>query len=108
MRRHSWVALSLALVAVANRVDAQSSGFSINQIKSLPFPNELTAAARGSRIAYALNEEGKRNVWVAEGPQFKARQLTSYMLDDGQELTSLSISDDGKYVVYVRGGEHSA
>jgi len=103
----SLVAAAVALAGVCE-ANAQPAGFSINQVKSLPFPNELVAAARGSRLAYALNEEGKRNVWVAEGPQFKARQLTSYMLDDGQELTSVSISDDGKYVVYVRGGEHSA
>src|SRR5215207_8396193 len=111
LRLCSRLALPVAFVALAPTsapAGAQTTGFSINQIKSLPFPNELTAASRGSRIAYALNEEGKRNVWVAEGPQFKARQLTSYMLDDGQELTSVSISADGKYVVYVRGGEHSA
>src|SRR5947208_15109858 len=92
--------VTLLIAAAAAAARAQTSGFSINQIKSLPFPNELVASPRGSRIAYALNEEGKRNVWVAEGPQYKARQLTNYMLDDGQELTSLSISADGKYVVY--------
>ena len=100
---------SLALVVtITFSAAAQGNGFSINQIKSLPFPNELVAAPGGSRIAYALNEQGKRNVWAAEGPVYKARQLTSYTLDDGQELTSLSISPDGKYVVYVRGGEHDA
>ena len=107
----SVVAPSIALLTLAltpAQSEAQSRGYTINQIKSAPFPNELTAAPRGSRIAYALNDEGKRNVWVAEGPQYKARQLTNYALDDGQELTSLSISADGKYVVYVRGGEHSA
>jgi len=103
----SIIALSIAVAGVA-QAQSPSRGFTINQVKSLPFPNELVAAPRGSRIAYALNEEGKRNVWVAEGPQYKARQLTNYMLDDGQELTSLSISADGKYVIYVRGGEHSA
>ncbi len=85
-----------------------SQSFSIEQIKSYPFPNELTAAATGSRIAWAFNERGLRNVWVAEGPDFKARRLTNYNTDDGQELTSLSISADGKYVVYVRGGDHGS
>ncbi len=79
------VALPIAFAAAAAVAQGQapSSGFTINQVKSLPFPNELVAAARGSRIAYALNEEGKRNVWVAEGPEYKARRLTNYMLDDG-------------------------
>jgi dipeptidyl aminopeptidase/acylaminoacyl peptidase len=87
---------------------AASNSFTIEQIKSYPFPNELTASASGSRIAWAFNERGARNAWVAEGPDFKARRLTNYESDDGQELTSLSISADGKYVVYVRGGDHGS
>lgn len=86
----------------------QTSSFTVAQIKSYPFPNELTASATGSRIAWAFNERGSRNVWVAEGPEFKPRRLTSYSVDDGQELTSLSISEDGRYVVYVRGGDHGS
>lgn len=74
---------------------AASNSFTIEQIKSYPFPNELTASASGSRIAWAFNERGARNVWVAEGPEFKARRLTNYENDDGQELTSLSISFAG-------------
>lgn len=80
----------------------------MSAVKSAPFPNELTASAQGTKIAWALNEEGKRNVYVAEGPDFKARKLTNYTLDDGQEITSLSISSDGKWVVFVRGGDHGA
>jgi len=87
---------------------ATQGAFTIEQIKSYPFPNELTASATGSRIALAFNERGSRNVWVAEGTDFKARRLTNYATDDGQELTGLSISSDGKYVVYVRGGDHGS
>jgi dipeptidyl aminopeptidase/acylaminoacyl peptidase len=94
-----------ALIGPLSSAAAQG-GFTITQIKSYPFPNELTAAATGSRIAWALNEQGLRNVWVAEGPDFKARRLTNYTSDDGQEITSLSVSPNGKYVVYVRGGDH--
>src|SRR5687767_11569074 len=98
--------LTLICVAIAPIINAPS--FTMEQIKSYPFPNELTAAGTGSRIAWAFNERGLRNVWVAEGPDFKARRLTNYTVDDGQELTSLAISDDGKYVVYVRGGDHGS
>ena len=85
-----------------------AQSFTVEQIKSYPFPNELTASATGSRIAWAFNERGARNVWVADGPDFKARRLTNYEIDDGQELTSLALSADGKYVVYVRGGDHGS
>ena len=69
---------------------SQTASFSLEQIKSYPFPNELTAAATGSKLAWAFNERGSRNIWVAEGPDFRARKLTTYEADDGQELTSVS------------------
>ena len=115
----SLIVIAAAVVAGAcclySKVEAQRavrssqpSSFSLEQIKGYPFPNELTTSATGSKLAWAFNERGKRNVWVAEGPEFKARQLTNYEIDDGQELTSLSISADGKYVIYVRGGDHGS
>src|SRR5918992_1419554 len=86
----------------------QPAPYTLERVKSYPFPNELTAAATGTRLAWALNERGLRNVFVAEGPDYRARQLTSYRSDDGQELKSVSVSSDGRYVVYVRGGEHGS
>jgi dipeptidyl aminopeptidase/acylaminoacyl peptidase len=102
------VLLFLSPPLSAQRAAAPTPGFTVAQIKSLPFPNELTAAATGQRLAWAFNEGGLRNIWAAEGPAFSARRLTSYGKDDGQELTSVQISGDGKWVVYVRGGEHSS
>jgi dipeptidyl aminopeptidase/acylaminoacyl peptidase len=81
---------------------------SLEALKSYPFPNELTAAATGSRIAWAFNEQGQRNIYVAEGPDFNARRLTNYTQDDGQELSSVALSPDGKWVVYLRGGDHGS
>src|SRR5262249_39679810 len=50
----------------------------------------------------------KRNIWIAEGPQYKARQLTRFNEDDGQELTDLSFSADGNWIVFVRGGDRNS
>lgn len=85
-----------------------AASFSIEQITSYPFPSDLTAAATGSRIAWIFNERGLRNIWVAEGPDYRPRRLTNYLVDDGQELSSVVLSVDGKYVVYVRGGDSDA
>ncbi|MDF1504742.1 prolyl oligopeptidase family serine peptidase [Roseisolibacter sp. H3M3-2] len=102
----------VALAAFASLVlpaalAAQAPTFTMAQLKGYPFPTELAAAATGARVAWAFDEQGRRNVWVAEGPRFAARQLTRHAADDGQELTGVSVSADGKWVVYVRGGEHS-
>ncbi len=82
--------------------------FTLKAVKSYPFPNELCAAPTGSRMAWAMNENGVRNIYVAEGPEFKPRKLTNYSSDDGQELSSVSLSHDGSWVVYVRGGDHGS
>ena len=86
----------------------KAQSFSFEDVRSYPFPNELTASATGMRIAWALNEQGLRNVYVAEGPAFTPKKITGSTSDDGQEITSLSISQDGKWVVYVRGGDHGS
>ena len=98
--------LFLLLFAAVKNPALQAQSFSLQGIKSYPFPTELVAAATGTRIAWAFDEQGKRNVYVAEGPQYQPRRLTNYNNDDGQEITSLSLSADGKWVVWVRGGDH--
>ena len=98
----------LVLAVLAAPAAAQERGFTIQQIRSYPFPSGLTAAATGARLAWAMNEQGRRNIYVAAGPQFAARRLTSYDQDDGQELTSIALSPDGRWVVFVRGGDHGS
>lgn len=101
--KRAFASIVLFVVFFASGAQAQDR-FTLEQILSAPFPEELVASKTGSRIAWTLNEQGKRNVWVAEGPDFNARRLTSYLADDGQELSSLSFSADGNTLVYTRGG----
>ncbi len=105
IRRICFLLLAFALIIVPAPAAGQR-GFTMEQVRSYPFPNELTAATTGSRIAWALNERGLRNIYVAEGPDYSVRRLTNYTMDDGQELTSVSLSADGQWVVFVRGGDH--
>ena len=85
-----------------------SAPFTVDQILSFPSPENLVASPVGSTIAWTFNERGVRNIYVADGPEFAARRVTSYTEDDGQELTQLSFSGDGKNIVYVRGGDHGS
>ena len=105
--RRSLAGIVLAVLFVACSAQAQER-FTLEQILSAPFPADLVASKTGSRIAWTLNDRGQRNVWVAEGPDFKTRRITSYLEDDGQELSSLSFSADGNTLVYVRGGGKNA
>jgi len=101
----SLIMLFALALAIMPTVHAQKNSFTLDQVKSYPFPTGLTASAEGSRIVWAFNEEGKRNIYVAKGPDYKARRLTAYLSDDGQALSSISISRTGKWIVYIRGGD---
>jgi dipeptidyl aminopeptidase/acylaminoacyl peptidase len=85
-----------------------AQAFSVSQILSLPTPDNLVASPTGSAIAWTFSERGVRNVYVAQPPDFKAFRVTAYAEDDGQELTNLSFSPDGRTIVYVRGGDHGS
>src|SRR4030095_13870551 len=87
---------------------APSSSFTLEQVLDYPFPDNLVAAPKHNVIAWTLNERGARNIYTAEAPDFTARRLTPYSNDDGQELTNLSVSSDGRTIVYVRGGDHGS
>ena len=102
------IALLVVAFPLAPGAQQATRNFTLSQVMSAPFPTNLTAAATGERLAWTLNERGLRNVWVAEGPAFAARQLTNYAIDDGQELNDVSVSADGKWVVYMRGGDFSS
>ncbi len=98
----------LLILTFALNLSVFAQNFSIEQIKGYPFPTELMSSAKTPRIAWVFNERGVRNIYVAESPNFSPRKLTDYRNDDGQDLTELEVSADGKYVIFVRGGEAHA
>ena len=97
------ILLSLLLtLLLPHGLYAQS--YTLEDILSTPFPSSLIASPKVDRVAWVFDNCGMRNIWVAEGPDYKARQLTDYDQDDGQEIGELSFSPDGSVIVYVRGG----
>src|SRR5213075_1495885 len=93
----SFLSLCLVLVALpgfAVLVNAQT--FTLEQVMNSPFPSDLVVSKRGDKLAWAFDAEGRRNIWIAERPGFTARQLTRSNSDDGQELSDLVFSPEGK------------
>jgi dipeptidyl aminopeptidase/acylaminoacyl peptidase len=100
--------LSVPLTAATLQQTTPATVFTVDHVLGFPSPENLIASPVGSRIAWTFNERGVRNVYVADGPAFEPRRLTSYHEDDGQELTQLAFSPDGAMIVYVRGGDHGS
>src|SRR6185503_12455460 len=102
-------AAALALCSAPTaQVAPAPQAFTLEQVLDYPFADNLVAAPKGQRVAWTFNERGLRNIYAAEAPAFEARRLTPYQNDDGQELTHLAFSADGRTVVYVRGGDHGS
>jgi dipeptidyl aminopeptidase/acylaminoacyl peptidase len=107
MIRKLLLAFVVFLVFVP-RIPAQSS-FTLEQVMSAPFPANLTASKTRGYLAWTLDQQGRRNIWVAEPPEFHVRQLTKYDTDEGQPLSDLHFSSDGSTLVFVRGeGKNTA
>jgi dipeptidyl-peptidase 4 len=120
MRRRTPIALCLAaafalsppVTTVAQRA-AATSGQAVRiqappipayqQFLSPASPLELVAAKNVDRVAWTSFEEGKRNAYTAAAPHFTPVRLTSFMTDNGIDLSGIRISDDGSTVIFVRG-----
>src|SRR4029079_7727701 len=92
--RTAFLLCSAAAGAAVAAQNGRSQPFTVAQILGFPSPDNLVAAPVGSTIAWTFNERGVRNIYVADGPPFEPRRVTSYRDDDGQELTQLSFSHD--------------
>ena len=102
-RRPRLLMLLLTGILFSFAAAAEAQNFTLEQVMSSPFPSDLIVSKRGDKLAWAFDAEGKRNIWVAEGPAFAARQITRSTNDDGQELTDLVFSPNGSAIAYVRG-----
>ncbi len=101
--------LSLSLLFVPLVASAQPS---VRAIDGAPFAATIVAAPAANAVAFVLNARGVRNIWATDSTQVAARQVTAFTDDDGQDLTSLAFTADGRTLYFVRGsgpnraGEH--
>ena len=95
---------NLLLVFILCSASSLFGQFSIRDIMSSPFPSELTVSPTEEKIAWVSNEEGWRNIGIAEGPTWEPRSLTNYNIDDGQAISDLIFNDATREILYVRGG----
>jgi dipeptidyl aminopeptidase/acylaminoacyl peptidase len=96
-------ALLFSFATLAPAADAVS--FSIPQVMSAPFASTLVAWSGGPKVAWVQIAKGKRNIWIAAGPDWKARQLTAFNADDGQDISDIAWAPDGTYLLFARGGD---
>jgi len=91
--------LFFVVVFLLTRTNAQT----INDYLSVPFPTELKSSADGKKIAWVFNDQGSRNIFVAETPMFQGKNITKLNGDNGVDINSLQFSPNGKLLVFVKG-----
>jgi dipeptidyl aminopeptidase/acylaminoacyl peptidase len=99
----SAVALMLPL-----SLAAQTGSFTLEQALSAPFASNLSPAPHLNRFVWVEDEQGKRNLWVAEpdsSGKYQSKRLTAYLEDDGQEIDEIEWTPDAENLIYVRGGD---
>lgn len=101
-KRAVFICLPLLLICVSGIPAGAVSNFSMAQILSAPFVDDLTTSPDGSTLAFAAHERGARNVYFARVGQ-TAHKITPYTADDGELISSIAISPDNNALVYVRG-----
>jgi dipeptidyl aminopeptidase/acylaminoacyl peptidase len=76
----------------------------IREIDGAPFAATIVAAGAANAVAFVLNARGVRNIWVTDSTRAAARMVTAFTQDDGQDITSLAFSANGRALYFVRGG----
>src|SRR5690349_18577797 len=101
-RRYTSALAATCLTLVTAPLFAQSKA-TVAQFLSPSSPLELARAKDVDRVAWVAYERGMRNVYTAAAPDFKAVRLTSFMQDDGIDVSEVELSDDGSTAIFIRG-----
>ena len=95
--------LATLIIVAAVAVPSAQRPATVADYISPAYPVELAAARKSDRIAWIAYDEGKRNIYYAAAPAYRPVRLTSFLKDDGVDMTDVEISDDGSVVMFVRG-----
>lgn len=88
-------------------LSAKADVFTLEQIMSASFPSHVASSPSTDAWAWVFNDQGRRNIWLAEGPDYEPRMITVYEEDDGEALSSLEFHRGGEFIVFVKGGPKS-
>jgi dipeptidyl-peptidase 4 len=90
-------------VSFTSHTGAATAGPTVEQFMSPPSPLEMGTAKKADRLAWVTYERGVRNVYTAVAPDFKSVRVTKFSADDGVDVSSVRLSDDGSMAIFVRG-----
>ena len=101
MRTPFLAAVALVAIVSAPHV-AGAATFSMEDVLSAPFVDDLTASPDGSVLVWKVHFRGLRNLYTNAGGS--VHPITNYDADDGQDIDNVAVTAGNDAVVYMRGG----
>jgi dipeptidyl aminopeptidase/acylaminoacyl peptidase len=96
----------LVALTVTQPVEAHPSTFTLEQVMSAPFPAALVPSPNGHSVAWVFDEQGRRNVWIADtSAGAKAHPLTGFAKDEGVDIAEVVWSADGQWIAFTRAAD---
>lgn len=92
----------VVVAAVVFSLARPAAAITLEQALSAPWTSQLVAARAAPRLAWVTERRGPSNIFIADAPRYEPRQLTHYTEDEGLSIQDLTISNDGKTVVFAR------
>lgn len=99
--------LAIFIIVIAN-IFPVCAQLKLTGLLAYPFPDNLCSAPAVNEIAWTFDIQGKRNIYVVKGNSLHYEQLTNDTVDDGEEISDMSLSEDGQWLVYKKGGNVDA
>lgn len=79
----------------------------IEDLLSVPFPTDIKSSNDGSQIAWVFNNQGTRNLYMADAATLSTKQLTKHTADDGIEISDIAFTPDGNKILFVEGNPNN-
>ncbi|WP_062268625.1 prolyl oligopeptidase family serine peptidase [Endozoicomonas arenosclerae] len=76
---------------------------SLEEYLGFTFSQNMVSARQKDRLAWVRTTKGIRNLFIASAPGYDPVQVTAWREDDGQMISGLQISDNGRYLLFIRG-----
>jgi dipeptidyl aminopeptidase/acylaminoacyl peptidase len=94
----------IALLLSLQTIKAQ---IKIEDLLSVPFPTDLKSSDDGKQIAWVFNNQGIRNLYIADAATLTTKALTKHTTDNGVEITDVEFSPDGNKILFTEGNPNN-
>ena len=92
------------LIALIVLLSVPSAAFASDVFAGWRYVTEAVGARDADAIAYIVQSDARTTLYTASGPDYSSKVLAASAPNDGVPIEAVSISGDGRWIAYGRGG----